>query len=100
MSQHYFGFRIKKARKQHHCDFCHKPIRKNTKYHYHSLVYDGSYQNYARHRLCTFMGYKIQDANNGTFYDISEYSHPKDRRDLINKAKKTMKEYKLWGRYL
>jgi hypothetical protein len=58
MSEHYFGFQTRKARKQHHCNFCHKPIRKNTKYHYHSLIYDGSYQNYARHTLCTFMNYE------------------------------------------
>lgn len=93
MSEHYFGFITRKARKNHHCEFCFKKIRKNTKYHQHSLIYDGSYQNFKHHRFCTFMSWEIQDANNGTFYDISEYSHPEDRKDLINKAKIRLKEY-------
>lgn len=92
MSEHYFGFITRKARKNHYCGFCHKPIRKNTKYHYHTSIYDGSYQNYTRHRLCTFMNYATI-IYTGEWSDIEEYNHPEDRRDLINKGKLAMKKY-------
>lgn len=94
MTEHYFGFTTRKARKNHYCDFCYKPIRKNTRYHYHSMIYDDSYCNYKRHRLCTFMNYETFYGNCGESADIQEYSHPEDRRNLIDKAKAAIKKYK------
>ncbi len=93
MSEHYFGFTIRKAKKDHRCNFCFKKIRKNTKYHYHSIVFDGSYQNYKHHRFCTFMAWEALDTNSGTYYAIDEYSQPEDRKDLINKGKIAFRKY-------
>lgn len=58
------------------------------------MIYDGSYNNYKHHRFCTFMQYESINEYSDEYYTIEEYSHPEDRRDLINKAKIRLKVYK------
>jgi len=94
MSEHYFGFIVRKARKNHACEFCFKPIRKNTKYHYHNYFEDGSFSHSKHHRLCTFMTSEVYNDYSGEGYDISHFSHPEERKVLIKKAKAAIKIYK------
>ena len=53
--------KIRKARKQHICDYCEKPIEKGTLYEWSKNIFDGEFFEWRSHLACAHIASAIWD---------------------------------------